>query len=148
MYRDECAVFGRDDLLVVEGRAGIRLPNGLHLQYPNLRRERNEDGDLEWVFDRARKGRAAPSRLWGSALSENISQSLARIIIGIQMIDIVKRFPIVMTVHDSVVSLAPTEQAEEAKAFMVACMRRSPSWAPGLPLNCECGYGPNYGECK
>ena len=34
---DQQFAFGRESLLVVDGRDGIRLPNGLYIKYPNLR---------------------------------------------------------------------------------------------------------------
>ena len=38
--------------LHIDGRLGIRLPNGPHLKYPNLRHVTNTDtGKDEWVYD-------------------------------------------------------------------------------------------------
>jgi len=53
----------------------------------------------------------------------------------------------VLTVHDAVACVAPAEDAFTAQAYVEECMRKVPSWAEGLPVNCESGVGKNYGEC-
>ena len=63
------------------------------------------------------------------------------------MIKIGKRYKTVLTVHDAVACIAPEAEAAEAQAFVEECMRWTPSWAEGLPLNCESGIGKNYGDC-
>jgi DNA polymerase I-like protein with 3'-5' exonuclease and polymerase domains len=63
------------------------------------------------------------------------------------MLNIAKRYKVAMTVHDSVVAVVKKTEIEEAKAFVMAAMRVRPSWGPGLPLNCEAGHGPTYGDC-
>jgi len=50
-------------------------------------------------------------------------------------------------VHDAVACIAPMEEADEAKAFVMECMRRTPDWAEGLPLSCEAGAAVRYGDC-
>lgn len=76
---------------------------------------------------------------------ENICQALARIVIGEQMLMVARRLRVVMTVHDAVGAIAPTERAEEARDFVEACMRIRPKWAAQLPLNCESKMGASYG---
>jgi len=70
---------------------------------------------------------------------------LARIIIGEQMLMIARKLRVVMTVHDAVGSLAPTEKVDEARRFVEDCMRIRPKWAATLPLNCESKIGASYG---
>jgi DNA polymerase I-like protein with 3'-5' exonuclease and polymerase domains len=53
----------------------------------------------------------------------------------------------VLTVHDAIACIAKEEEAEEAQAYVEECMRWTPAWAEGLPVNCESGFGKNYGEC-
>jgi hypothetical protein len=144
---DQYAELGRSNLLKVEGRKGILLPNGLHLKYPNLRKVQNEDGKTEWVYD-TRKGKASvPTRVYGGKLTENICQALARIAIGEQMLLIAKKYKVVMTVHDAIACLVPEDEADRGQEYVEMCMRIRPTWAPELPLNCEAGYGRSYGEC-
>ena len=137
---------GQGGLLKVEGQKGIRLPNGLYLQYPNLRKQ-DGAGMPEYVYD-TKKGRSIiPNRIYGPKVVENVCQALARIIIGEQMLAITKKYKVAMTVHDSVVALVPEHEAEEGKEFIMACMRLRPKWATDLPLNCEAGVGRSYGDC-
>jgi len=140
--------FGRGSLLQVEGSKGIKLPNGLYLKYPNLRlREDEESGKTEVVYD-TKKGKAViPNRIYGGKVIENVCQALARIVIGEQMLLVNKKYPVVMTVHDAIATVVPKAEAETAKEYVELCMRLRPSWAPGLPLNCEAGYGESYGDC-
>ena len=120
------------------------LPNGLRLRYENLRWE-VRDGKPEMVYDQ-KKGRATlTTRIYGGKCVENACQALARIVIGEQMLMVARRLRVVQTVHDAVGVVAPTQEAEEAREFVEACMRIRPKWAMGLPLNCESKMGASYG---
>jgi RNA polymerase sigma factor (sigma-70 family) len=55
---------------------------------------------------------------------------------------------VVLTVHDAVACIAPKQEAEEAMAYVMECMRFVPSWAEGIPLNCEAGVGESYETVK
>lgn len=144
MIRNQTAPLGLDGVLVVEGRNGIRLPNGMRLKYPNLRWV-EKDGKREMVYDQ-KKGRAlVPTRIYGGKLVENICQAVARIVIGEQMLKVAQKLRVVMTVHDAVGAVAPIEQAERAREYVERCMRIRPSWAPTLPLNCDSKIGASYG---
>ena len=136
---------GREGVLAVN-MMGIRLPNGLYLRYPKLREWENPDTmKKEYIYDQ-KKGRATmETRIYGGKLVENVCQALARIVIGEQMLMVARKLRVVMTVHDAVGAIAPAEQAEEARAFVEACMRIRPKWATGLPLNCESKMGASYG---
>ena len=141
---NQTAPLGRDGVLTVRGEDGIYLPNGLRLAYANLRWQHN-DGKPEMVYDQ-KKGRATlTTRIYGGKCVENVCQALARIVIGEQMLMVARRLRVVMTVHDAVGAIAPVEEADEARAFVEACMRIRPKWAHGLPLNCESKMGPSYG---
>lgn len=129
---------GPDDL-VYATKAGIHLPNGMMLRYPEL--QRGEDG---YTY----KQRRETKKIYGAKVTENVVQALARIVVFDQMLAINKRYKVVLTVHDEVVIVAPEQEADEAMAFMVECMSVAPDWAQGLPVTCEAGIGKNYGECK
>jgi DNA polymerase len=118
---------------------GIALPNSLFLNYPELTRGANNDFSYM-----TRMGR---NRIYGGKVAENLCQAVARCIIGEQMIEIEKRYRVVLTVHDAVACVVPKAEAEEARAYIEQCMRTSPKWAEGLPLNCESGMADNYGDC-
>lgn len=144
---DQTAPLGRAGVLMVEGRNGIRLPNGLYIKYPNLRKQTNADGKEEFVYD-TKKGKATvPNRIYGGKVVENVCQALARIAIGDQMLQIAKKYKVVMTVHDSVVVIVPEDEIENAVEYVEMSMRLRPKWGMDLPLNCESGYGLTYGDC-
>ena len=144
---DQSAPLGLEGVLAVEGTIGIRLPNGLYLKYPNLRKRTNDNGKAELVYDTKKGKSVIPNHIYGGKCVENVTQALARIIIGEQMLALSKRYKVVMTVHDAIACLVPVEEVEEGKVFVESCMKNSPLWAHGLPLNCETGNGLTYGEC-
>jgi DNA polymerase len=86
-------------------------------------------------------------KIYGGKVIENLCQALARCIIAEQMVQISKRYRVVLTVHDAIVSVVREEEVDEARAYIETCMRTAPAWAKGLPLNCESGVGESYGEC-
>ena len=131
----------------MEGKKGIRLPNGLYIKYPNLRKVRNDDNKFEYVYD-TKKGRATiPNRIYGGKVVENICQALARIAIGEQMLLVAKKYKVVMTVHDAIACIVPEAEEQTGLEYVEMCMRMRPKWALELPLNCEAGSGRAYGDC-
>jgi len=145
MIDGKTAPLGRKGVITIVSGNRILLPNGLHLEFPNLRWEKDEDGRRQAYYD-IRRGRAIiKTKLYGGKLVENICQALARIIVGEQLLNISKRYNVVMTVHDSVVSLALSKDKERAVAYIEKQMRTTPTWAAGLPLNCETKTGAAYG---
>jgi DNA polymerase I-like protein with 3'-5' exonuclease and polymerase domains len=141
MSKGRTATWGNGCISI--GAQGILMPNGLYQRYPNLRKVRDKDGKDQYIYD-SRKG---PVKLYGGKLAENICQGLARCIIGEQLIKISRKYRVVLTVHDAVACVAPKAEAEEAMAYVMECMRFVPSWAQGIPLNCEAGVGESYGDC-
>jgi DNA polymerase len=121
---------------------GIRLPNGLYIRYKNLRRD-EEEANKRFIYD-SRKGKVG---IWGGALVENVVQALARIVVGQQMLEIQKRYKVVLTVHDAAVCVVPEDEVDEAKAYIVEVMSTPPAWAEGLPVACEAKSAQSYGEC-
>lgn len=141
------APLGREGVLSVEGMNGIRLPNGLWIKYPNLRRSRSASGKDEMIYDTKRGKAIIPKSVWGGGVVENICQALARIVIGEQMLLIAKKYRVVMTVHDAIACVVPEDEAQRAQENVEMFMRVRPDWALGLPLNCEAGFGKSYGDC-
>jgi DNA polymerase len=78
---------------------------------------------------------------------ENVVQALARIVVGEQMLQIKKRYPVALTVHDAAVCVVPEAEKDEALAYIVEVMSTAPDWAKGLPVACEANWGYSYGEC-
>lgn len=118
---------------------GVRLPNGLHIRYPKLRKS-NE----RYIYD-SRKG---VQSLWGGAMVENVVQALARIIVAEQMLKLREAgYTPVLTVHDAAVVVAKKADADEAVKEITAIMSTPPDWAVNLPVACEAKYGESYGDC-
>ena len=146
IMNNETTKLGREGVLMVDGKKGIKLPNGLYLRYPNLRVQ-TTDGKDELVYDNKKGRMSVPTRIYGGKVIENVCQALARIVIGEQMLMIAKKYKVVMTVHDAIACIVPEQEVETAKEYVELCMRIRPQWAPDLPLNCESGFGKSYGDC-
>lgn len=127
------------DVLKLEPFTGISLPNGLMQNYPELARHSN--GDFTY------QTRMGPNKIYGGKVAENLCQAVARCIIGEQMIEIEKRYRVVLTVHDAIACVVHEDEAHEAQIYVEECMRTPPAWAQGLPLDCESGMARNYGDC-
>lgn len=129
---------------VISERCNIRyegnkifLPNGLYIQYPDLR---FEDGQFTY---KTRKGR---TKIYGGKITAHICQGIMVCIIKEQMVKIAQQYAVKLQVHDSLVTCIPKEEAEEARAFFESVMSTPPTWAPGLPVACEVKIGLNYGS--
>ena len=143
MARGEPAPLGKKGVLqVMPKETAIRLPNKLLLRYDELSFDQGEKG-VEFSY-KTRRGR---TRIYGGKVIENVCQAIARCIIGEQMLKISERYRVVLTVHDAIACIVPDAQVEEARHYVEECMRWTPAWAEGLPVNCESGVGKSYGEC-
>jgi DNA polymerase I-like protein with 3'-5' exonuclease and polymerase domains len=121
---------------------GIILPNNLRIRYKNLRRE-FEDGKSKIIYD----SRRGPISIWGGAVVENVVQALARIVVGLQMIEINNHHRVVLTVHDAAVCVVPEDEVDKAVESITGIMHVAPEWATGLPVACEANAGDSYGDC-
>ncbi len=143
MSRGEGAPLGRAGVLqVIPKERAIMLPSGLLLRYDDLKAEAGENG-VEFTY-KTRRGR---TRIYGGKVIENVCQGIARCIIGEQMLRISKKYRVVLTVHDAIACVVLDKEVEEARQYVEDCMRWTPDWAAGLPVNCESGVGVSYGEC-
>jgi DNA polymerase len=144
MTNGDTIQIGKSGVLKVLGsERGILLPSGLMLRYDDLSGEQADRG-VEYSY-KTRRGR---TRIYGGKVTENVCQAIARCIIGEQMLQISKRCRVVLTVHDSIVVCVKDEDVAESQAFVEKCMRWTPDWAEGLPINCESGLGKSYGDCE
>ena len=138
----DASPFGKHGVLNFKG-LDIILPSGLSIRYDDLKHEQGEKG-LEFFY----KTRRGYTRIYGGKIIENVCQAIARCIIGEQMLRIAKRYKVVLTVHDSIATCVKDEEVEEAQAYIEECMRWTPEWAEGLPVDCESGKGKSYGDCE
>ena len=135
---------GRDRVLVtVPEENAIKLPSGLLMRYGDLDYDQGEQG-IEFHYQ-TRRGR---TRIYGGKVIENVCQAIARCIIGEQMLLINKKHRVVLTVHDSIAACVKDEEVEDAQTYIEECMRWTPDWAKGLPIDCESGIGKTYGDCE
>ena len=144
LSRGDAVYFGVDNFVKVSSEeSALILPSGLLLRYNDLQAEQTDKG-FEYTYQ-TRRGR---TRIYGGKVVENVCQAIARCIIGDQMLDIAKKYRVVLTVHDSIMCCVPDEDVEEAQAYVEHCMSITPDWAVGLPISCESGVGKSYGECE
>ena len=133
--------YGKHECLLIS-KEGVLLPNGLSIRYPKLHLN-SDESKSKYMY----KSRSGMKSIWGGALVENVVQALARIIVGEQMILINERYKVALTVHDAAVCVVREEEVEEAMAYIMGVMSVPPTWAKGLPIACEAGFGKSYGDC-
>jgi len=144
MYNNTKHNFGKAGVLgMIPEENAIVLPSGLLMRYEDLAFETGEMG-VEFNY-KTRKGR---TRIYGGKVVENVCQAIARCIIGEQLLQISSRYKVVLTVHDSLACCVPDKEVPKARAYVEECMRWTPDWAEGLPINCESGIGKSYGDCE
>jgi DNA polymerase I-like protein with 3'-5' exonuclease and polymerase domains len=145
MHANKTRWFGKQGVVLVEGRKGIKLPSGLYISYPQLHRYQDPNRSvMKWAY----KDDTGLVDIYGGKLTENIVQALARIIVMSQLVRISKKLRVALTVHDSIIALAREDERDEARAYVESCMRWVPAWAEGLPINCESKWGYNYGDMR
>ena len=129
-------------------KEGIRLPSGRLIRYPDLRKEENEEGKKEWVYARGRH----QAKIYAGKIVENIVQSLARDSIFDCAIDFFvatgRRFRPALRVHDELVYVVPSSEAEALLAELQAAMARPPRWWPDLIVSSAGGIDQCYGAAK
>jgi DNA polymerase len=126
----------------------IVLPNGMPIIYPKLRQVMSGAGPrLE--FSSKRGGSEADGFLWGGAITENVVQALARIILTRAEL-ILARHGLVaaLQVHDELIYCVPRNYAEACKKAIGMAMCAKVDFMPNLPVACEIGIGQTYAECK
>lgn len=129
------------------GCNGFRLPTGLRIRYPELSEYMPLHDDNKFPNKKNLRYMTMKGweRIYGARAVENVTQAFARCVIGHQMLRISLRYKVAMTVHDSIVCVVPEKKSLEAQEYIESCMRTSPEWAEGLPLDCESKIGKSYG---
>ena len=120
----------------------IELPSGRRLAYYGASLDK---GKLSyWGVDQTKKI-WVKTDTYGGSLVENITQAIARDCLCDAMYRIYydEGLPILMHIHDEVVSEAPDNEAPDALKAMYDIMAVGPSWAGGLPLKGD-GYISKY----
>lgn len=144
MYQGENYQLGRPGVLkTVASESAIRLPSGLLMRYEDLQAHEEEKG-LQFTY-KTRQGRV---KIYGGKVVENVCQAIARCVMAEQMLRISKRYPITLTVHDSVVCCVKDSEVDEAATYISECMAYVPEWAKGLPVRGDVEVGKDYGNCE
>lgn len=123
---------------ITYGRGFIQLPGGLFLHYPGL--HKGADGNYNY------QGRNGPTKIYGGLLTENVVQALARRIIAVQMLEVSRRYRVVLTTHDELVFVTPRRDGQSAFDWALKIMSRPPDWAKDLPLFAEGGFAVEYSK--
>ena len=126
-------------------KEALILPDGLEMQYPNLRQEEGEKGP-EWIYDIWDKGQLQRRKLYGGKVLENISQALA----GILCKDAAQQFGDKVTglVHDEIHLVERAPFALLTKKKLERVMSMTPNWMPRMKLKAEVGMGKNWLDAK
>ena len=132
-HTHKCLIFRKEEIV---------LPNGMTIRYPNLRQEKTADGGRSWVYG------PDATKLYAGKITNNVVQGTARIVMTDGMLRIAKRYPVVGTVHDECIAVAPDAEAQEAFDWMLEQMTLEPSYLPGIPLAADGGVHRRYGNAK
>ena len=125
---------------------GLQTPKGI-IRYPNLRIETNEeDGRKEFVYGTTHRS----AKIYAGKIDENIVQHLARCVIADNALEIrrVSQLVPALMVHDELVYVVPTDQAQETLDMVQGIMRTPPTWWPELLTWSEGDIGDTYGDAK
>ena len=112
----------------------IQLPSTRHLVYREPRIEQNDKGFDEFTYMGSLGGNWIRLRSWPGKVIENIVQAVARDVMVGAMLTLVQQ-PLIATIHDELIAEVPESEAEGTLDLMLKVMRRTPAWAPGLPIN-------------
>jgi DNA polymerase len=112
----------------------IRLPSGRHLVYREPRIEQNDKGFDEFTYMGSLGGNWIRLRAWPGKTIENIVQAVARDVMVEAMLVLAGQ-PLIATIHDELIAEVLETDAEPTLDLMLKVMRRTPGWAPGLPIN-------------
>lgn len=145
-------------LCYVEHNA-IRRPNGMRLQYHNLRQELLVDFDgleqLNWVYD-DKENRKMTKTYGGKFAVQGPTQSLSRDVIVEHQNKVERALcaggdrmeGVTLVVHDELVACVREDRAEWALGMMLDTMHIAPKWCHDLPLAAEGGIGQRYSAAK
>lgn len=149
LCRNGAGRFGRDDVLeygVWDKVPQVRLPNNMTLKYPGLHEALSTD---KFGRERVRhqyNTAEGPKDIYGGLLCENITQALARIVVGYQSLLLAREERWVMTTHDEGVFHVPTPRAKAFYLHALEVFRTPPDWAPDLPVNGDGGWAREYSK--
>src|SRR5262249_53949732 len=121
------------------------LPDGTALIYDSLEWHVADDGERGW-----RLKTRGWTGMYSGRLTEHICSSLARAVMmqAALRIRMATGLRPALRVHDELVFAVPAGKADETLKYLIDEMRRTPDWAPGLPLGAEGAIVERYGDAK
>ncbi len=134
----------------------IWLPSGRALRYPNARLE-ERSRTIRYLNCDGQEAEFSPNgdsiiygkeiNLYGGKLTENIVQAIARdfLVEAILRLE-AAGWEVLFHVHDEIVLECPDDQVEACKTALANELRREPTWAPGLPLDCDIAVLERYAK--
>lgn len=131
----------------------IYLPNGTYMVYDSLEYHRPDSDEDCKDFERDGYWRVKVKngwkKMWGAKLTQNICEAVSRVIVTQAMIRIKRQYGFRTLNHpyDELLLLIPDDsKAEENLQLCMAEMKMTPSWLPGIPLDCEASLGKRYSK--
>ncbi len=131
----------------------IRLPNGAVMNYDTLEWHVPTPDEECRDFERGgywrMKTRQGWKKMWGSKLTQNICEAVSRVIVSQAMLRIKKKydFRTLNWPYDELLLLLPRDGHEDRNLELcMAEMRMTPSWLPGIPLDCEGSVSERYSK--
>lgn len=123
----------------------MRIPSGRCLAYYKPLATEGEDGRYTLsYFGQTKNGAWGRVDTWGGKLVENLVQATARDCLANAMVRIMKKYPIVMHIHDEVVVEVPgPECLEEVEHLMANVPDQHLDWCPDLLLTAD-GFSSDY----
>lgn len=113
----------------------MELPSGRSISYHNARLTLEPGASAPTaIYD---KPEGYVETLDRKILSNNMVQGLARDLFWEAMLSVSQAEQIVHHVYDEMILEIPEDRAELRLQQLIARLRRTPAWAPGLPLNAE-----------
>lgn len=123
----------------------IQLPNGMFLNYPQLKGERHHDDSTSYEYWTGQY----MTNIYGGKIVENVVQALARIVVMQQALKIIDKMPhlkLALQVHDELIFTGPQENAKQTMADIIGYMSEAPDWCRDLPVAAEGGYALDYSK--
>lgn len=132
--------------LCITDKNSVRLPSGRSIYYPNLVKERDDNGKTEWWYGSGR----TRARIYAGKGVENLVQALARDVIAEHAVKFFKATNLrpALMVHDELVYVVREDKAEEYLDQLQGIMRAGVSWWPELVTWSEGDIAGSYGEAK
>lgn len=132
-------------------KEAVVLPSGLKIRYPELKACENSER-LQYLYKRYKKTRGEKKEdgIYGGKVLENLSQGLAGELCktAIRTLETREHIPCVGQLHDEILAIVPTAEADKAAETMRRVMGESPTWFPTLELKAEVGIGKSWAEAK